>query len=125
MFRRNLSHFLVGCALFFANETHCVGSTSGFATSATHTVVKFAKNSAKTINKWRKMAPKHFYSNSNITEVGYEQCFKCLQNLEVSIIYDRLTTDLWHHQNQPYLLNFTRTCLYRDLFGLSQKPISR
>ena len=55
MFWRNLSHFLGVFALVFANETHYVGGTSGFATSATNTVVEFAKNSAKATKKWRKI----------------------------------------------------------------------
>ena len=47
-----------GLCTIFCKWDHCVGSTSGFATSATNTVVEFAKNSAKTTRKVTKICSK-------------------------------------------------------------------
>ena len=51
MFWRSVSHFLVVFALFLANETTVQVARVALATSATCTVVEFAKNSAKTTRK--------------------------------------------------------------------------
>ena len=54
--------FLVVLALFFANETTVMVARVALATSATITVVEFAKNSAKTTRKVTHTPPKHYYN---------------------------------------------------------------
>ena len=50
-FWSSVSHISSDFCTIFCKWVHCGGSTSGFATSATCTVVEFAKNSAKTTRK--------------------------------------------------------------------------
>ena len=60
-------------ALFFANETTVWIARVALATSAIHTVVEFAKNSAKSTRKVTKTPPKFYYNFVMITIscVGY------------------------------------------------------
>ena len=73
MFWRSVSPFLVIFALFLANETTVQVARVALATSATITVVEFAKNSAKTTRKVTKIMLQNFLQFCNVTVscVGY------------------------------------------------------
>ena len=69
----NLSHISSVFCTIFCKRVHCDGSTSGFATSATITVNKFAKNSAKNTRNVTKILLQIFLQFCNVTVscVGY------------------------------------------------------
>ena len=66
-------------ALFFANETTVWIARVALATSAIHTVVEFAKNSAKSTRKVTKNSSKILLQFGNVTVscVGYFLEFVC------------------------------------------------
>ena len=69
----NLSHISSRFSTIFANETTVMVARVALATSATITVVEFAKNSAKPTRKVTKILLQNFLQFCNVTVscVGY------------------------------------------------------